>query len=115
MINVINNFKEYENNIPWSGGIVFRVKNKENLFISIKFGDGTNGDVLEDDCDDYIMFDLLQINQDLELESFDGGMFEFNQEKSKYEGSILNALEDVLDFAAVSSIENLEPILKLGE
>ena len=111
----LEKFKEYDNTIPWVGGIVFAVKNHKNLFISIKFGDGTNGDVLEDDCDDYIMFDLLQINQDLELESFDGGMFEFNQEKSKYEGSILNALEDVLDFAAVSSIENLEPILKLGE
>ena len=111
----IDNFKEFENDIPWYGGIVFRVKNKENLFISIKFGDGTNGDVLEDGCDDYIIFDLLQINQDLELETFDGGMFEFNQEKSKYEGNILNALEDVLDFAAITSIENLEPILKLGE
>lgn len=103
---------KYENEIPWTGGILFQVKTMHNCFVSIKFGDGTNGDVLEDDCDDYIMIDYLRINRDLELECFDGAMFEFNEEKSGFDGSILKALPTVLDFIEVD-ISDLEPVIKL--
>ena len=103
---------KYENEFPWNGGILFRVINRHNCFLSIKFGDGTNGDVLEDDCDDYIMIDFLQINGEQELECFDGAMFEFNQDKSGFKGSILKALPAVLDFIE-EDIDNLEPITKL--
>ena len=103
---------KYENEFPWTGGILFRHKERHNCFLSIKFGDGTNGDVLEDDCDDYIMIDFLQINGEQELECFDGAMFEFNQDKSGFKGSILKALPAVLDFIE-EDIDNLEPITKL--
>ena len=103
---------KYENEIPWTGGILFLHKERHNCFVSICFGDGCNGSVLEDDCDDYIMIDFLQVNKDLELECFDGAMFEFNEEKSAFEGSILKALPAVLDFIE-EDIDNLEPVLKL--
>ncbi len=103
---------KYENEIPWTGGILFQVTNMHNCYVSIAFGNGSNGDVLEDDCDDYIMIDYLQINKDLELECFDGAMFEFDEEKSGFKGSILKALPAVLDFIE-EDIDSLEPVLKL--
>ena len=108
----MTDLNKYENEFPWTGGILFRVINRHNCFLSIKYGTGDNGDVLEDDCDDYIMIDFLQINENLELECFDGAMFEFNQDKSGFNGSILKALPTVLDFIEVD-ISDLEPITKL--
>lgn len=111
-MNDLTDVTKYENGIPWYGGILFQVKTMHNRYVSITFGDGTSADILEDDCDDYIMIDYLRINDDLELECFDGAMFEFNQDKSGFNGSILKALPTVLDFIEVD-ISDLEPVIKL--
>lgn len=38
------------------------------------------------------------MNEEREIECFDGAMFEFNQDKSGFNGSILKALPTVLGF-----------------
>ena len=104
---------KYENETPWCGGILFQVKTMHNCFVSVEFGNDSNGDDIDDeDCNDYIMIDYLRINKDLELESFDGFTFEFNQEKSGFDGSIIEALPAALDFIEVD-ISDLEPVIKL--
>ena len=103
----MTDLNKYENENPWYGGILFCVINWHNCFLSIKFGD-----VVEDDCDDYIMIDFLQINGEPELECFDGAMFEFNQDKSGFNGCILKAIPDALAYIE-SDISDLEPIMKL--
>ena len=44
-MNDMTDVNRYENEIPWTGGILFLHKERHNCFISICFGDGTNGNI----------------------------------------------------------------------
>lgn len=103
---------KYDNSIPWEGGILLQSIEKPDVFVKVYFGNGTNNDQLEDDCDDYIMIDILKIDNHGDFSVIDGGMLEFNQEKSGYEGSIINTLPDAFDFMELD-INGYRPIVKL--
>lgn len=104
--------KEYDNLYPWEGGILVQSIENLDVFVRVCFGDGSNNDQLEDDYDDYIMIDIIEIDDYGDFNELDGGMMMFNQEKSGYEGSIINALKDALDFMGLD-IKNYRPLKKL--
>lgn len=104
--------KKYDNLYPWEGGILVQSIENPDVFVRVCFGDGSNNDQLEDDCDDYIMIDIIEIDDYGDFNELDGGMMMFNQEKSGYEGSIINALKDALDFMGLD-IKNYRPLKKL--
>lgn len=107
-----NDKDKYDNSIPWEGGILLQSIEDPNIFVKVCFGNGTNNDQLDDDCDDYIMIDILKIDNHGDFSVIDGGMLEFNQEKSRYEGSIINTLPDAFDFIGLN-INNYNPLVKI--
>lgn len=66
-------------------------------YLAFSFGDGTNGDNLCEDCDDYIYITQHEFNNG-EFEEVDGGQLDFNTEEKGYNNNICNAIFDVLDF-----------------
>lgn len=87
------------NDIPFetSGIILFSPTDK--VFCKIAFGDGSNADSLEDDCDDYMWFEKDSYNEDGELDvEVDGGQMDFC--RKDYSGFINeeNLIRDCLLF-----------------
>ena len=64
-------------------------------FVSVQFGDGTNLDSLSEENDDYLMYDIFEFDG-IDFVKGDGGMIEFNSEKSEYGYDIINTVVDVL-------------------
>lgn len=52
-------------------------------FVSVQFGDGTNLDSLSEENDDYLIYDIFEFDG-IDFVKGDGGMIEFNSEKSEY-------------------------------
>lgn len=80
-----------------SGIILFSPVDK--VFCKIAFGDGTNADSLEDDCDDYMWLSKDCFNSDGEIEvDVDGGQMDFS--RKGYSGFINDGklIRDCLKF-----------------
>lgn len=78
------------------GGILIFVP-KYHEFVTIQFGDGTNIDILSEDNDDYLMYDVYEFDG-IEFVKGDGGMMEFNSSKSGYGYDIIKTVPDVLTY-----------------
>lgn len=88
---------ETTGNFNDDNGVLLYIPSQKE-FCAISFGDGTNYDSLEDDCDDYIYIETYVFNGSEELESgSDGGQLDFNTEESGYNGDITNAVYDALE------------------
>ena len=98
-------FEDYDNTIPFQGGILFRVKNRHNCFMSIKFGDKDNSVILKQ----YFIDEKLQLFcfDELEIE-----VIEEDDDVNIY-GSILHTIPYVLDETEIASIEDLEPLTRI--
>lgn len=98
-------FEDYDNTIPFQGRILFRVKNRHNCFISIKFGD---------DADSVILKQYF-IDEKLQLFCFDELEIDVIQDENGMNvcGSILHVLPYVLDETEIASIEDLEPLTRI--
>ena len=78
------------------GGILVFVPEYQE-FVTIQFGDGTNIDILADGNDDYIMYDVYEFDG-IDFVKGDGGIIEFNNEKSAYGYDIVKTIPDVLSY-----------------
>lgn len=66
-------------------------------YLSISFGDGTNGNNLCEGCNDYIYISQFEFDNG-SFEEVDGGQLDFNTEVAGYNNNICNTIYDVLDF-----------------
>jgi hypothetical protein len=70
---------------------------EEREFCAIAFGDGTNSDSLESNCDDYIYIAIYKFENTEFTDEIDGGQLDFNTKESGYNGDITNAVYDALE------------------
>lgn len=68
-----------------------------DTYFSVAFGNGTNIDVLEEGCNDYLYIVLYEYNG-VDFEETDGGQLDFNTEEEQYDEDITKAVYDALRF-----------------
>lgn len=63
--------------VPFENGGIILYSPDSQVFFKIAFGDGTNSDSLEDDCDDYVYVQKDRYNDDGDFdEDIDGGQMD---------------------------------------
>ena len=98
------NFRNFEVPDDDYGGIVLWIPECRE-FLSMHFGDGTNADVLEEGCEDYIYYTQFDIgngadidwDESIDLEEIDGGQMDIPN-VDEYDCNIRNAIADMFQF-----------------
>lgn len=98
------NFKNFDVPIDSYGGLLLWIP-KQREFLSMHFGDGTNSDVLEDGCEDYIYYTQFDIDDEtyvdcdesIDLKETDGGQMDIPS-ADVYDCNIRNTIADMLQF-----------------
>lgn len=98
------NFKYFEVPDDNYGGLLLWLPEYKQ-FLSMHFGDGTNLDVLEEGCEDYIYYTQFDIDNEadidwdesIDLEEVDGGQMDIPS-ADEYDCNIKNVIPDMLQF-----------------
>ena len=105
------NFKNFNVPIDSYGGLLLWIP-KYKEFLSMHFGDGTNSDVLEDGCEDYIYYTQFDIDgetyvdcdESIDLEETDGGQMDIPS-ADVYNNDISEVIPDLIRFIYSEFIE----------